>query len=250
MSRPALIPHDLKYHFHNKNCCIDVRDGQVHAIKANTNNRNWHNVVTLEQAAIAMNKCTKRANKSLTSSTQPVHVVSFGCGANSYYWGRYTFVRMKTYEGIECFQLRYVDDGDLSMCLPKDTTQTRSKLEKQWLDAFHVSGTEHKYEPATMHLPASATLPDKEYTPDIWFPSTHEFVEIKGKKPSAEELEKCRLTSQLGFKIKMFRGAPDGFDCYEWSEDGKYTKTHHKSWYRYVHPRAPRKRRRLHNVTH
>jgi hypothetical protein len=74
-------------------------------------------------------------------------------------------------------------------------------------------------------------------------------VEIKGKKPSAEELEKCCLTSQLGFNIKMFRGGPDGFDCYEWSEDGKYMKTQHKSRYRYVHPRSLRKRRGLHNVT-
>lgn len=248
MSRPALIPHDLKYHFHNKKCCIDVRGGQCHAIKANTTNRHWHNVVTLQKAAVAINHKTKHANNAVKSSSEPFHVLSFGCGANTFYWGRYKFVRVKKYQGQDCFELSYVDDGDLDMCLPKDTIQTRSHLEKQWLDAFNVSDTEHVYEPATLHLPASELLPDKQYTPDIWLPNEKEFIEIKGKQPSNIEMEKCRLTSQLGFKIKMFRGAPDGFDCYEWSSDGKYTKKHFTSWYRYVHPRSPRKRRRIHNI--
>lgn len=248
MNRPALIPHNLKEHFHNKNCCIDVRGKQAYAIKANTNNRRWHNVITLRKAAIAINYQTKHANQAVQTSNEPIHVLSFGCGADTFYWGRYRFVKMKAYQGQDCFELEYVDDGDLRMCLPHDILKTRSKLEKQWVDAFNVSGTEHVYEPATLHLPPSILLPDKEYTPDVWLPETKEFIEIKGPQPSDIEFEKCRLTNQLGFKIKMFRGAPDGFDCYEWDTNGKRSKTRHASWYRYVHPRNPRKRRRIHNV--
>ena len=88
----------------------------------------------------------------------------------------------------------------------------------------------------------------KEYTPDVWLHSDREFIEIKGPPPSEEEFEKCRLTTELGFKIKMFRGGPDGFTCYNWSSDGKRTKSDHASYYRYLHPRTSRKRRKLHNV--
>lgn len=248
--RPALIPHSLKSLFHDKKSCIDVRNGTVHAIKANTNNRTWHNVITLDKAAIATNRRTIAANTAVSSSTEPFHVVSFGCGADTYYWGRYKFVRMKRYDGQKCFELHYADDGDLAMCLPKNARQTRSYLEKQWLDAFEVSDFEHVYEPATLHLPSSNILPDKEYTPDVWIPKTREFIEIKGPKPNDIELEKCRLTTQLGFKIKMFHGAPDGFECYDWDSEGKCTQSKHRSWYRYLHPERARKRRRLHNVSH
>lgn len=249
MNRPALIPHALKAHFHNKNCCIDVRSKVAYAMKANTNNRSWHNVITLDKAAIAINHRTKHANRSVDNSKEPIHMLSFGCGADTFYWGRYRFVRRRTYQGQECFELKYVDDGDLAMCLPKGAHQTRSHLEKQWLDAFHVSGTEHVYEPATLHLPSSELLPDKEYTPDIWLPDKKEFIEIKGPAPNVKELEKCRLTTQLGFNIKMFHGAPDGFTCYEWDENGKCSQTRHASWYRYLHPRSARKRRKIHNVS-
>ena len=50
MSRPALIPHNQKALFHNKKSCIDIRDGQVHSIKANTNNRTWFNEVNADSA--------------------------------------------------------------------------------------------------------------------------------------------------------------------------------------------------------
>jgi len=249
MIRPALVPHHLKGLFHDKKSCIDIRSGKAHAIKANTNNRSWHNVVTLEGAAVAINTRTKYANNAITTSKEPFHVVSFGCGADTLYWGRYSFVCIKKYNGQECFQLRYEDDGDLDMCLPKNAQQTRSYLEEKWLDAFDVSALKHAYEPATLHLPASELLPNKEYTPDVWLPTRQEFIEIKGPSPNAEELEKCRLTSQLGFNIKMFRGAPDGFDCYTWDEEGKCEKSHHRSWYRYLHPSHARKRRRIHNVS-
>lgn len=249
MSRPALIPHALKSNFHNKNCCIDVREGCVHAIKANTNNRSWHNEVTKTRAAIAINRRTPRENKLVFESKTPIHVVSFGCGANTYYWGRYKFVKKKRCDGQLCFELKFVDNGDLDKCLPKDAQETRSLLERNWLDAMEISGTEHAFEPATLHLPSSTLLPDKEYTPDIWLTDSSEFVEIKGPPPSKKEFEKCRLASQLGFKIKMFHGGPDGFNCYTWSSEGKRTVERHNSWYRYLHPREKRKRRKIHNVS-
>ena len=249
MNRPALIPNDLKALFHNKNCCIDVRDNKPFSLKANTSNRNWHNVVTLEKAAVAINHRTKRANSAVRKSTQPFHVLTFGCGADTYYWGRYRFACVRTFQGQTCFELHYVDDGDLHLCSPKDARQTRSHLESQWLDAFQVSGTEHVYEPATLHLPPSELLPDKQYTPDIWLPDKQEFIEIKGPNPSAEELEKCRLTTELGFKIRLFHGAPDGFVCYDWDKNGKCRSSKHRSWYRYIHPCAVRKKRKLHNVS-
>ena len=248
MSRPALIPHHLKSTFHNKGSCIDVRDGRVHAIKANTNNRKWHNVVTKTKAAIAINPRTPRENKLVFNANEPFHVVSFGCGADTYYWGLYKFVKKKTYDGQQCFELKFVNTGLLDQCLPAGSTQTRSRLEERWIDAFNVSSTEYTYEPATLKLPSSELLPDKEYTPDIWLPQTSTFVEIKGPPPSEKEFEKCRLSTTLGFKIKMFHGGPDGFDCYDWSEDGKRSKTHHASWYRYLHPSGSRKRRKIHNV--
>lgn len=243
MSRPALIPHHLKANFHNKSCCIDIRNGKVHAIKANTNNRNWHNVVSKTKAAIAINRRTVRENKKVFESKEPFHVVTFGCGADTYYWGRYSFVKKRKYNDQLCFELKFVDNGDLSVCLPKETVQTRSRLEDRWINAFEVSSKAFVYEPATLKIDAN-----KEYTPDIWFPDDTTFVEIKGPNPTRAEFEKCRLTSQLGFKVKMFHGGPDGFDCYSWSKDGKKSKKHHTSWYRYLHPEGPRKRRKLYNI--
>ena len=249
MSRPALIPHAIRGYFHNKKSCIDIRNGRVHAIKANTNNRKWHNVVNIRGASIAMNRRTPKDNRLLMESTIPFHVVTFGCGADTYYWGRYRFQRKGRHDGQSTFELKYVDAGDLKECGPVGTEQRRSRLEERWQDAFEVSSKEFVYEPATLKLPSTDMLPDKEYTPDYWLPASSTFIEIKGPPPSDEEFEKCRLSTQLGFKIKMFHGGPDGFDCYDWSKDGKRTKKHHASWYRYLHPNPQRKRRKLYNAS-
>ena len=175
-------------------------------------------------------------------------MLSFGCGADTMYWGRYVCKRSRD---SSKFELKYVDDGDLDECLPAGTRNTsRSYLERQWDEAFTVSGTVNVYEPATMKFQPCDTFPKgKEYSPDVWLPEAGEFIEIKGPPPSRDEFEKCRLTRELGFKIKMFHGAPDGFDCYDWQSDGKRTKTSHASYYRYLHPPNTRKKRKLHNVT-
>jgi hypothetical protein len=174
-------------------------------------------------------------------------MLSFGCGADTKYWGRYVCRSGST---LETFELQYVDDGLLANCLPPGTLNTsRSYLERQWDEAFNVAGVENIYEPATMKLSQCKVFPTgKEYTPDVWLPEVGTFIEIKGPPPSPIEFEKCRLTRQLGFNIKMFHGAPDGFDCYDWSSTGKRSKTSHTSYYRYLHPKNARKRRRIHNV--
>tara|TARA_B110000093_G_C12826931_1_gene349383 strand:+ start:131 stop:892 length:762 start_codon:yes stop_codon:yes gene_type:complete len=250
MSRPATIPHCLSSKFHNKRCCIDLRDGKVHAIKINTNNRNWHNEIDLEKAIVACNPKTRRENRLVLNQKDPFHMLSFGCGADTKYWGRYVCRVVSSSNSRPYFHLEYVDDGQLDCCLPHGERNTsRSYLERQWDDAFVVAGTDQVYEPATMTLPCCHLFPDgKEYSPDVWLPNSGTFIEIKGPPPSCEEFEKCRLTRELGFKIKMFHGAPDGFDCYDWDIDGKRTKSSYASYYRYLHPKKSRKRRRIHNV--
>jgi hypothetical protein len=247
MYRPATIPHHFKEKFHNKRCCIDIRSGKVHAVKINTNNRTWHNTIDLNSASVAINPKTRRENRLLRAQKEPFHMLSFGCGADTKYWGRYV---CKPRNKGATFELRYVDDGLLGDCLPPGTrNNSRSYLERQWDQAFDVAGIRNVYEPATMKFESSEYFPTgKEYTPDVWLPDEKKFIEIKGPPPTEEELEKCRQTSQLGFNIEMFHGAPDGFDCYAWKTDGKCTKTSHASYYRYLHPKTKRKRRRLHNI--
>lgn len=241
MSRPALIPHKMKALLHNKKSCIDVRDGQVYAIKANTNNRKWFNEVTPEEATISVNPRTKRENNLVYSSTTPFHVLSFGCGADTYYWGRYKCVGGQREKQ---FKLVYVDDGSLEVCLAPGETNHRSRLESQWSEAFKRQGVEATFEPATIKLPDGS-----EYTPDFWLPESSTFIEIKGPNPTKREFQKCAETRRLGFKIKMFHGSPSGFTEYDWEQYEKMTLRDHDSYYRYLHPPARRKRRKLHNVS-
>jgi hypothetical protein len=250
MPRPGKIPHALKGHFHNSRSCIDIREGRVHAVKANTHNRKWHNVVTVRGASIAVNTRTVGANRALTESTEPFHMVTFGSGADTFYWGQYRYETLGRHDGQLTFELKYVGPGDMQVCLPAGAKECRSRLETRWEAAFEVSGTPTTYEPATLKLPSTELLPDKEYTPDYWLPEAQTFIEIKGPPPTEEEFEKCRLSTELGFRIKMFRGGPDGFDCHDWDSNGKRTTTHHASWYRYLHPGPQRKRRKIHNVSH
>lgn len=240
MSRPALIPHNQKALFHNKKSCIDIRDGRVHSIKANTNNRTWFNEVNSDSATISVNPRTKRDNSLVYTSKEPFHVLSFGCGADTYYWGRYKCVGGQR---SKQFKLVYVDDGSMDACLPQGATNHRSKLETSWSKAFEKQGIAATFEPATMKLPDGT-----EYTPDFWLPETSTFIEIKGPNPTKREFKKCAETRRLGFNIKMFHGSPSDFDVYDWSTPGKMIKREESTFYRYLHPAGARKRRRIHNV--
>ena len=238
-SRPALIPHKKKHFFHRVKSCIDIRNGKVHAIKANTNNRTWHNEVNEKTAIISINPRTRRENKLVYDSKEPFHVLSFGCGADTYYWGRY-----KCVGGKGVFNLQYVDDGDLSKCESDGLNGKRSNLEGAWAETFQKHGVDVTFEPATMKLSDKT-----EYTPDFWIRANNEFIEIKGPPPTQREFDKCFETRKLGFNIRMFRGSPTNFDEYVWTESGKRTKKHHSSYYRYLHPKPKRNKRKIFNIS-
>lgn len=244
--RPATIPHNIKEYFHNKPSCIDVRGGKVHCIKINTNNRRWRNVIDEHTAVISVNPKTKFQNNLVWKQKNPFHVISFGVGPETMYWGRY----ISTTRGGHNFQLKFVDDGELPRCLPAGSrNESRSLLEQRWASAFKDHGVNSVYEPATLRFGASAMFPSgKEYTPDVWLPDSFEFIEIKGPEPSLAELEKCRLSAVSGFKIKMFHGGPESFICYEFSPDGVTSTTSYDSFYRYLHPKGKRKKRKIHNI--
>ena len=245
-ARPATIPHQIKDFFHNKPSCIDVRGGTVHCLKINTNNRRWRNVIDEQMAVISVNPKTKFQNNLVWKQKTPFHVISFGVGPETMYWGRY----VSTNRRGETFKLKYVDDGELSKCLPVGSrNESRSLLEQRWAAAFKSANVTATYEPATLKFPPCPTFPSgKEYTPDVWLPSSSEFVEIKGPKPKPCELEKCRLTCSLGFNIKMFHGGPDSFDCYDFGPEGVLSVKHYDSYYRYLHPAGKRKKRKIHNI--
>jgi hypothetical protein len=240
MSRPALIPHKIKPLFHNKKSCIDIRGGKVHSIKANTNNRTWFNEVNNECATISVNPRTNRDNNLVYNSKEPFHVLSFGCGADTYYWGRYKCVGG---QGLKQFKLVYVDNGSLEACLPPGVVNHRSSLETSWSEAFEKQGITATFEPATMKLSDGT-----EYTPDFWLPESSTFIEIKGPNPTKREFQKCTETRRLGFNIKMFHGSPSDFDVYDWSKPGKMVKHEESTFYRYLHPTGKRKRRGIHNI--
>lgn len=245
MSRPALIPHRLKFRFHNAKSCIDVRNGKVHAIKANLYNRIWHNEVKLQSASISINKRTVRENRLVRKAKEPFHLLSYGTGADTMYWGRYICVG-----GTDTFELVYVDDGLLDLCETMATKSKRSYLETLWADTFEEHNIAAIFEPVSTRLPGKpfGQVVERMYNPDFWLPEAGIFIEIKGPPPTEEEFLKCKLTRDLGFKIKMFRGSPDGFTEYDWDAKGRRTSKEHKSFYKYLHPERKRKRRRLHNV--
>lgn len=245
MSRPGLIPHRLKSRFHNAKSCIDVRSGAVHAIKANLYNRIWHNEVGLESASISVNKRTPRANNLVRKSKEPFHLLSYDTGADTRYWGRYICVG-----GTDTFELKYVDDGLLHLCETSGTKTKRSFLESLWDEAFKKANIQAIFEPVTTRLPGEpfGQVVERMYNPDFWLPEAGVFIEIKGPPPKEEEFLKCKLTRDLGFKIKMFHGSPDGFTEYDWDAKGRRTSKKHKSFYKYLHPERKRKRRKLHNV--
>lgn len=245
--RPATIPHEIKEYFHNKPSCIDARGGKVHCIKINTNNRRWRNVIDDNTAVISVNPKTKFQNNLVWKQKTPFHVISFGVGPETVYWGRY----VATNRGGTTFKLKYVDEGELSKCLPVGSrNESRSLLEQRWARAFKDANIKSIYEPATLKFqPCAAFRSGKEYTPDVWLPDSSEFIEIKGPPPNSSELEKCRLTRSLGFKIKMFHGGPESFDCYEFGSDGVSSVEHYDSFYRYLHPAGNRKKRKIHNIS-
>jgi hypothetical protein len=240
MQRPITLPQAAKEHLHTGRKCIDVRDHQAFSIKFNTNNRTWHNTVGVQHATVSVNPRTYRDN-TLVYAGQPIHVLSFGCGPDTYYWGRYRCLGGKA---RKVFQLEYVDDGDLKLFGADALQGKRSRLEQQWEKTFEQAEVQAVYEPATIRLSR-----EQEYTPDFWLPEQQLFVEIKGPMPTPGELDKCVKTTEKGFAIQMFRGPPSDFTVYDWDKTGTPTTTHYTSFYRYQHPAGKRQKRTLVNIS-
>jgi hypothetical protein len=239
MQRPITLPHSAKEYLHTSKKCIDVRDKKAFSIKFNTSNRKWHNTVGIQNATVSVNPRTRYDNMLVYAGT-PVHVLSFGCGPDTYYWGRYKCTGGRSHK---VFQLEYVDDGDLELFGADALQGKRSRLEQKWEQAFEEAGVRAVYEPATIRLSR-----EQEYTPDFWLPESKTFIEIKGPPPTPGEFDKCVGTMNKGFSIQMFRGAPSDFTVYDWDKAGTRTSSQHSSFYRYNHPAPHRQKRILYNA--
>lgn len=87
----------------------------------------------------------------------------------------------------------------------------RSNLEVQWTQFFCQFGVRFEYEPEAIKTKLGW------YVPDFKFRSLRCFVEIKGKSPTTEEVEKlkscCDQTGYIGFIISKYP------DCYFYGVD-------------------------------
>ena len=82
----------------------------------------------------------------------------------------------------------------------------RSRLEARWAVFFDAAGIKYEYEPEGFEVDGV------RYLPDFYLPEAKRWIEIKGKKLSKEELEKCSLFCESqdkeGIKFTIFMGQP------------------------------------------
>lgn len=210
MQRPVLIPHALKESIHwAKGCfCMHKHKKQIYSIKVNTNGRmKFSNMVHPQTAFIQIGGHNSTYADVLKHQTEPIHVISFSKGANSFYWGRYAFGAIVDDKFL---YLRYIDAG-LEFDAPQ--MNTRSNVERQWVAYFDSTGIEYFYEPCTFSVRVFGK--DVEYTPDFYIPSLKTFIEIKGHGiPTEEAMEKMKEVQKLGFSIKIVAGVPHNSNCY------------------------------------
>jgi hypothetical protein len=64
----------------------------------------------------------------------------------------------------------------------------RSRLEARWAVFFDAMGVRWEYEKEGYHLSNG-----ERYLPDFWLPELGVWIEVKGQRPTAAELERCRL---------------------------------------------------------
>lgn len=71
----------------------------------------------------------------------------------------------------------------------------RSRLEAKWAVFFDAAGIPYEYEKEGYEIPGIG-----RYLPDFWLPTLGIWIEIKGEKPSDEEIRKamgvCRFTEK------------------------------------------------------
>ncbi len=77
----------------------------------------------------------------------------------------------------------------------------RSRLEARWAVFFDTLNIEYRYESEGYSLEGTP------YLPDFWLPKQDCFVEIKGEKPTEEEMQKAKLLSlYTGKYVFVFYG--------------------------------------------
>lgn len=82
----------------------------------------------------------------------------------------------------------------------------RSRLEARWAVFFDTIGIKYEYEPEGFDMDGI------KYLPDFYLPDAERWIEIKGKKLTAEELRKCSSFCEAqdsdGVKFSIFIGQP------------------------------------------
>lgn len=80
----------------------------------------------------------------------------------------------------------------------------RSRLEARWAVFFDTLGIRWEYEAEGYDLGEAGW-----YLPDFWLPDLKYFFEVKGQKPSPEEVEKAfALANATGFQVFIASGSP------------------------------------------
>lgn len=82
----------------------------------------------------------------------------------------------------------------------------RSRLEARWAVFFDVMGIKYEYEPEGFEADGV------KYLPDFYLPEADRWIEIKGKKLTMEDIEKCSRFCEAqdkdGVKFTVFIGQP------------------------------------------
>ena len=82
----------------------------------------------------------------------------------------------------------------------------RSRLEARWAVFFDAMGIKYEYEPEGFEMD------EVKYLPDFYLPDADRWIEIKGKKLTREDIEKCsrfcEAQDKEGVKFTIFIGQP------------------------------------------
>jgi len=93
----------------------------------------------------------------------------------------------------------------------------RSRLEARWAVFFDALNVVWEYEREGFELESG------RYLPDFWLPASEAWVEIKGSRPTKQEMEKCtQLAEATGRPVHVFFGqvAHDPFWTRDFETDG------------------------------
>lgn len=111
----------------------------------------------------------------------------------------------------------------------------RSRLEARWAVFFDALGVRWEYEPEGYQFRDGT-----RYLPDFWIPECNLFVEVKGTRPTWEEVGKCEeLALATGKSAVLVFGTPyenpSWLCCWEVSDSGGGPW---KGWASYLFPNS------------